>query len=265
MSEGQETEQLEALVAQLRTENTELTRVSTEKDNQLSDLHSDLQESRASTERLQKQLDDSQLVAELEHLRAVDKLREEHQLALRREQALVDSEKERVKSLISSFAAEKAALEEKVRELTRKVESLTAAASAPTAPESAAVVTGGATGDPPATSESTGESTETTTEPTGTENTTEPTGSTVADPLVATTAELLRAQTEAIAAQTQATAAQHLPPLKTFTGEGKLTDADSFERWLEHFEERAKLAGWNQAQQLHQLKLLLDKTALRTF
>ena len=56
-------------------------------------------------------------------------------------------------------------------------------------------------------------------------------------------AQLIRAQTEALAAQTQAAAAQHLPPLKTFIGEGKLTDAYSFERWLENFEERAKLVG----------------------
>ena len=83
--------------------------------------------------------------------------------------------------------------------------------------------------------------------------------------LAVTMAELIRAQTEALAAQTQAAAAQHLPPLKTFTGEGKLTDTDSFERWLESFEERAKLVGWNEAQQLHQLKLLLDRTALRAF
>ena len=78
-------------------------------------------------------------------------------------------------------------------------------------------------------------------------------------------AHLIKAQTEALAAQTQAAAAQHLPPLKTFTGDGKLTDADSFERWLENFEEQAKIVGWNEPQQLQQLKLLLDKTALRAF
>ncbi len=65
---------------------------------------------------------------------------------------------------------------------------------------------------------------------------------------------LLQAQTEALTAQTKATAAQHLPPLKPFTGEGKLTDDESFETWIEHFEKGAGLAGWSKSQQLHQLK-----------
>ena len=72
-------------------------------------------------------------------------------------------------------------------------------------------------------------------------------------------AQLIKAQTEALAAQTQAAAAQHLPSLKAFTGEGKLTNTDS-ERWLESFKKRATLVGWNENQQLHQLKLLLEKT-----
>ena len=83
--------------------------------------------------------------------------------------------------------------------------------------------------------------------------------------VLATVTRLLQAHTEALAAQTRATAAQHLPSLKPFTGEGKLTEEDSFERWLEHFEERASLAGWSSTQKLHQLKLLLEKTALRAF
>ena len=33
------------------------------------------------------------------------------------------------------------------------------------------------------------------------------------------------------------------------------------DRWAEQFEERASLAGWGEAQQLHQLKLLLEKIA----
>ena len=56
-----------------------------------------------------------------------------------------------------------------------------------------------------------------------------------------------------------------MPPLNPFTGEGKITEEDSFEWWLEHFEERAGLAGWSEAQKLHQLKLLLEKTALNAF
>lgn len=34
---------------------------------------------------------------------------------------------------------------------------------------------------------------------------------------------------------------------------------------MEHFEERANLAGWSDIQQLHQLKLLLENTALKVF
>ena len=76
---------------------------------------------------------------------------------------------------------------------------------------------------------------------------------------------LLQAQTEALAAQTRAAVAQHLPPLKPFSGEGKITDDSSFERWIEQFEERARVIGRSEAQQLHQLKLLLEKTALKVF
>ena len=68
-------------------------------------------------------------------------------------------------------------------------------------------------------------------------------------------AQFIKAHTKALAAQTQAAAAQQLPSLKMFTGEGQLTDVDRCERWLENFEKRAKLVGWSEAQQLHQLKL----------
>ena len=83
--------------------------------------------------------------------------------------------------------------------------------------------------------------------------------------LVDTMTRFLKAHTEAIAAQTQATAAQHLPPLKAYTGEGKQVEEDGFERWIEQFEERAKIVSWSTEQQLHQLKLLLENTALRVY
>ena len=40
---------------------------------------------------------------------------------------------------------------------------------------------------------------------------------------------------------------------------------DGFERWLERFQERAKFVGWSEEEQLYQLKLNLDKTALEVF
>lgn len=77
--------------------------------------------------------------------------------------------------------------------------------------------------------------------------------------LVTTMTQLLKAHTEAIAAQTQATAAQHLPPIKPYAGEGKQAEEDAFDSGLE------QIAGWSAKQQVHQLKLLLEKTALRIF
>ena len=78
-------------------------------------------------------------------------------------------------------------------------------------------------------------------------------------------ATMTRLLQETLAAQTRVAAAQHLPPLKPFSGEGKITEDDSFEQWIEHFEERAGLVGWSEAQQLHQLKLLLEKMASKVF
>lgn len=64
-------------------------------------------------------------------------------------------------------------------------------------------------------------------------------------------------------AQAQAAAVQHLPALHCYTGEDDQTDDEVFDRWLERFEERAKLAGWNNEQKLYYLKLYLDNTALQ--
>ena len=84
--------------------------------------------------------------------------------------------------------------------------------------------------------------------------------------MLATMSRLIQAQTEALAAQTRAAATQHLLPLKPFTGEGiRMDDGNRFEKWIEHFEERTSLVGWNKAQQLHQLKLHLEKTASKVF
>ena len=72
--------------------------------------------------------------------------------------------------------------------------------------------------------------------------------------LIQTVTQLLQAQTQAMAAQARAAAAQNLPTLHPFTGEEDLNDDDVFERWLERFEERAKLTGWTEEQKLYQLK-----------
>ena len=66
-------------------------------------------------------------------------------------------------------------------------------------------------------------------------------------------------------AQVQAAAVQHLPRLNPYSGEKEQDEDDGFERWLELFEERAKLAGWSSEQRLYQLKLLLVKNAGQVF
>ena len=76
--------------------------------------------------------------------------------------------------------------------------------------------------------------------------------------------KLLQAHTEMMAAQAQAVTVQTLPPLTPFTGEESQNEDDTFERWLERFEERANLAKWNDEQRLCQLKAHLVKTAQRT-
>ena len=66
--------------------------------------------------------------------------------------------------------------------------------------------------------------------------------------LVQSMAKFIQAQTDMMAAQTKAMAAQSLPPLVHFSGEGSLIGEESFDRWLEHFEERAAVAGWSMDQ-----------------
>ena len=50
----------------------------------------------------------------------------------------------------------------------------------------------------------------------------------------------------------------------TLEKENRIED-DGFERWPEQFKERVTLAGWSTTKQLHQLKLLMERTALKVF
>ena len=77
--------------------------------------------------------------------------------------------------------------------------------------------------------------------------------------------QLLKAQTNVMAAQAEAVAIQNLPTLSRYTGEGVDTSDDGFDRWLESFQERAKFADCSEEEQLYQLKLYLDITALDVF
>ena len=73
---------------------------------------------------------------------------------------------------------------------------------------------------------------------------------------------LFEAQTQLFAAQVHAAT---LPPLANFKGQNAADDDDGFERWLEKFEERAKLAKWTDEAKLCQLKLHLVDTADQVF
>ena len=59
--------------------------------------------------------------------------------------------------------------------------------------------------------------------------------------------------------------AQSLPPIAHYSGEDCQSYEDSFEKWIEQFEERSKLAGWSEEHQCYYLKMSLDKTAFQMY
>ena len=86
--------------------------------------------------------------------------------------------------------------------------------------------------------------------------------------LAQSVAKFFQIQTDILSAQTKAMAAQSLPPpppLKHFCGEGSLVGDESFDSWLEQFEERAVLAGWSNDDRKYRLKMHLDKTAFHAY
>ena len=77
--------------------------------------------------------------------------------------------------------------------------------------------------------------------------------------------KFIKMQTDMLVAQTKTMAAQSLPPLRHFNGEGGLVGDESFDRWLEQFDERAALAGWSEDDKKYRLKMHLDKTAFHAY
>ena len=75
----------------------------------------------------------------------------------------------------------------------------------------------------------------------------------------------LEAQQKLLVAQTNALAIQSAPPLHLFTGEDVEKEENTFEKWLERFEERATLLAWEDNQKCYQLKSHLSKMALQVF
>ena len=60
-------------------------------------------------------------------------------------------------------------------------------------------------------------------------------------------------------------AAQSLPPVPSYSGECEQCLEDGFERWVEQFEERARLARWSEDLRRYHLKMKLSKTAFQTY
>ena len=77
--------------------------------------------------------------------------------------------------------------------------------------------------------------------------------------------QLVQTQTDMVIAQTRAMSAQSLPPIPHFSGEDCHSYEDSFDKWLEQFEERSKIVGWSEEHQRYHLKMSLDKTAFQTY
>ena len=68
-----------------------------------------------------------------------------------------------------------------------------------------------------------------------------------------------------VAAQTRAKSAQSLPPVATYSGEGEQSLVDGFERRIEQFQKRARLAGESDDLRCYHLKMRLRKTVFHTY
>ena len=248
------------------------------------DIQAELKEQSQEVSALKQELENSHLRAEVDKMHALESLREEHRKELVREKEQVDFERKRaeewVRDLKDSFNREKKQLEERVSSLEKALERPrcksdggvvlagdthappTTAESAPSGDGASTVATTGGGDAPPPGDDSTTETTSHTDTPGHTDPAAETGGETSHSALLEKVTQLLKAQTEAMTAQAQAAAVQHLPAFHCYTGEDDQTDDEVFDRWLERFEERAKLAGWNNEQKLYHLKLHLDKTAL---
>ena len=79
--------------------------------------------------------------------------------------------------------------------------------------------------------------------------------------VVGAVTQLLETQRLMMETQAKAMSTQAVPPLRVFTGDDPDAEDDTFERWLEGFEECAKMCKWDEEQKLFQLKLHLQKTA----
>ena len=265
----------------------------------------ELERAKESGYQLQQRLDEAKseldavmLRAEVERLRALEKVREEER---ERSQAWADDLQER-------FKAEKTVLEEKIAALevrsTSKASTSTTSVSPDELPTSVSSVTtppsststssvtittaltssssatmapstsGSATvtsGTLPSTLSATPPASGTTVSTTaaGTASMASGTGTTVTHSTTTLTsagsaemiAKFFETQSQLLAAQVQAAS---LPPLVCFDGSSENDDSE-FLQWLERFEERARLEKWTEETKLCQLKLHLTKLAHQVF
>ena len=241
---------------------------------------SDLQLQRQLTE-AKAELDTVTLHAEVNRLRAVEKVREEER---ERSQKWADDLRER-------FKAEKNALEGKIAGLeatsTSRASTSTSSASPSGSATSSSSTTSSTTASSPISTTASGGilstanlSTTASTTDTGVSSAASTTGTSVSTtaPGASTTvthttptlpsvgsaemiAKLFEAQHQLLAAQVQAAT---LPPLVCFDGHSDGDDTE-FLRWLERFEERARLAKWTEETKLCQLRLHLTKLAEQVF
>jgi predicted RNase H-like nuclease (RuvC/YqgF family) len=124
---------MEAQVEELKAELASLQEEVAAKEMQLNQVEDELLQVKAKaevdSEEWQQKVSEVRIEAELVRLRDLERLREEHSVALRREQTFVDLERERVKehvaALTASFAVEKSELEKTVQELSSEVRKLT--------------------------------------------------------------------------------------------------------------------------------------------
>ena len=239
----------------------------------------DLERAKESDVKLQQRLDDAQaeletvtLRAEVEKLRALEKVRDEER---ERSQAWVNDLRER-------FKTEKAVLEEKIAMLEAKSTS-GASASATSAPSesSTSVTTTVSTSTPSTTvaatasgalssASSSTSATSSTTVSSASASTAASGGSTTVTHSTPTLtsvgsaemmAKFFETQNQLLAAQVQAAS---LPPLACFDGNTDGDDTD-FLQWLERFEERARLSKWTEETKVCQLRLHLTKLAEQVF
>ena len=219
---------------------------------------------------LRAELENCRLRAELDTLRAVERLRQEHEDALKRERSLHDAERSRMESL---WDYERQLLQDKVQQLEGKLAAAETHGDGESegeeggqGAEEAGLHSSARVDSPGADSESVSEEGSVRDSgDRGSDGRLTPSCETEPSAVLRAMTELLQKHTEAVAAQTRAVSIQSLPRLPVFTGEGEQVKDDGFERWLEKLKERSRICRWTADEQLYQLKSHLDKTATEVF